>query len=100
MPDAPVPLAALVSGVSLAAVGAAALASDPVTLYDSLVYHIGIIRWLHEHGTVPGIALIHNRLGHVSAWFALGAAFDTGPATNRAAPGCCSSSWKRPESRS
>jgi hypothetical protein len=85
VPDAPVPLAALVSGVSLAAVGAAALASDPVTLYDSLVYHVGIIRWLHEHGTVPGIALIHNRLGHVSAWFALGAAFDSGPATHRAA---------------
>jgi hypothetical protein len=85
MAEAPVPLVALISGVALAAVGAAALASDPVTLYDSLVYHVGIIRWLHEHGTVPGIALIHNRLGHVSAWFALGAAFDAGPATNRAA---------------
>jgi hypothetical protein len=82
--DAPIPVRALVAGIALAALGAAALASDPVTLYDSLVYHVGIIRWLREYGTVPGLALIHNRLGHVSAWFALGAAFDAGPFTDRA----------------
>jgi hypothetical protein len=80
-----IPTLAVVAGVALVAIGAAALASDPVTLYDSLVYHVGIIRWLREHGTVPGLALIHNRLGHVSAWFALGAVFDAGPAANRAA---------------
>jgi len=67
------------------AVGAAALASGTVTLYDSLVYHLGVIRWLRDVGTVPGMALIHNRLGHVSAWFTLAAAFDAGPAANRAA---------------
>lgn len=83
--EAPVPVGALAVGVTLASLGAASLTSDPVTLYDSLVYHVGIIRWLHQHGTVPGIALIHNRLGQVSAWFALGAAFDAGAATHRAA---------------
>src|SRR6185503_1999422 len=85
VPDAPVPMWARALGVAIVAVGAAALASDPVTLYDSLVYHVGIIRWLHEHGVVPGIALIHIRLGHMSAWFTLAAAFDTGPASARTA---------------
>jgi hypothetical protein len=84
-PEAPVPAAAVIMGALLAAIGAAALTSDPVTLYDSLVYHVGIIGWLREHGTVPGLALIHNRLGHVSPWFALGAAFDAGVTTNRGA---------------
>jgi hypothetical protein len=84
-PDAPVPMWARALGVAIIATGAAALASDPVTLYDSLVYHVGIIRWLREHGVVPGIALIHIRLGHMSAWFTLAAAFDAGPASARAA---------------
>lgn len=83
--EVPIPAGALIAGTLLIAIGAAALTSDPVTLYDSLVYHLGIMRWLREHGTVPGLALIHNRLGHVSAWFALGAPFDSGPATHRAA---------------
>lgn len=84
-PDIPVSRWALVLGVTCIAIGAAALASDRVTLYDSLVYHVGIMRWLREHGTVPGVALIHNRLGHVSAWFSLGAPFDAGIVTDRAA---------------
>ena len=71
-------------GVALITLGASALASDPVTLYDSLVYHVGAIRWLHEHGTVVGIALLHNRFGHVSSWFALAAPFDGGVAASRA----------------
>jgi hypothetical protein len=83
--DVALPGWAIVIGVVVVAIGAAALASDPVTLYDSLVYHVGVIRWLREIGTVPGMALIHNRLGHVSAWFTLAAAFDAGPAANRAA---------------
>jgi hypothetical protein len=83
---APDPLSApsIAFGVAVIFVGAAALASDRVTLYDSLVYHLGVIRWLREHGTVPGVALIHNRLGHVSAWFALDAPFDSGIAAGRA----------------
>ena len=72
-------------GVACLLAGAAALASDPVTLYDSLVYHVGVMRWLRQEGIVPGMALVHNRLGHVSAWFTLAAGFDAGPGTNRAA---------------
>jgi hypothetical protein len=75
----PIVLAALVI-----AIGASILTSDRVTLYDSLVYHVGIARWLHEYGTVPGVALIHNRLGHVSSWLALGAPFDGGVLAGRA----------------
>ena len=82
--DAPRPRSAITIGLVALLVGAAALASDPVTLYDSLVYHVGVIRWLREVGTVPGVALIHNRLGHVSAWFTLAAGFDAGPLAGRA----------------
>jgi len=76
---------AVIGGVALILLGSAALASDPVTLYDSLVYHVGIIEWLHQHGTVPGVALIHTRLGHVSAWFTLAAPFNAGPVAHRSA---------------
>ena len=80
-----IPRRAVAVGLTALAVGSAALTSDPVTLYDALVYHVGVIKWLHEVGTVPGVALIHNRLGHVSSWFTLAAAFDAGRAANRAA---------------
>ena len=79
-----VPGPAVALGVAVIFLGAAALASDPVTLYDSLVYHLGLIRWLREHGTVPGVALLHNRLGHVSAWFALAAPFESSVLAGRA----------------
>jgi len=79
-----VPWHAVALGAAVIFTGAALLASDPVTLYDSLVYHLGLIRWLRENGTVPGLALLHNRLGHVSAWFALGAPFDSGVLAGRA----------------
>ena len=85
IPDLPAPRWVIALGSTIIAVGAAALASDPVTLYDSLVYHVGIIRWLREHGVVPGVALIHNRLGHISAWFTLGAVFDGGAVAGRTA---------------
>lgn len=75
----------VMAGVGCVAMGAAAFASDPVTLYDALVYHVGIMRWLREHGTVAGVALVHNRLAHVSAWFTLGAPFDAGAASGRVA---------------
>ena len=82
--DLPWRLKPVVLGALVIAFGTSILTSDRVTLYDSLVYHVGIVRWLHEYGTVPGVALIHNRLGHVSSWLALGAPFDGGPLTGRA----------------
>ena len=83
--EVPTPRWAIAVGIAIIAAGAASLASDPVTLYDSLVYHVGLIRWLREHGVVPGVALVHNRLGHISAWFTLGAVFDGGAVAGRTA---------------
>jgi len=66
------------AGTLLVALGVSAYTSQFITLYDSGLYHIQAIRWLGEYGTVPGIALIHDRLGFTSAWFALTAPFDHG----------------------
>ena len=82
--DVPWTATPVVLGALAIAIGASALTSDRVTLYDSLVYHVGIVRWLHEYGTVPGVALIHNRLGHVTSWLALAAPFDGGLLVGRA----------------
>lgn len=56
----------------------AALFSRRVDYFDSGSYHLGIIEWLTRFGTVPGVALVHSRLGFGSSWFGLGAAFSDG----------------------
>ncbi len=38
---------------------------------DSGSYHIPMISWLVEYGSVPGVALIHDHFGFTSTWFAL-----------------------------
>src|SRR5882724_11523075 len=38
---------------------------------DTQLYHLQIIRWTNEYGTVPGLANIYPRLGLGSAWFNL-----------------------------
>ncbi len=50
--------------------------SQLMVWYDTGLYHIQQIQWLHHFGTVPGLALIHHRFGVSSAWFALLAVFD------------------------
>ncbi|MFP4007675.1 MAG: LIC_10190 family membrane protein [Spirulinaceae cyanobacterium] len=55
---------------------AAALMNMQVRWIDTGLYHYGAIRWLSEYGAVPGVALIHSRLGWASAWFALAAPFN------------------------
>jgi hypothetical protein len=49
-----------------------------VTWYDTGLYHYGMVHWLSEFGTVPGLALIHNRFGFISSWFSLTAPLDHG----------------------
>jgi hypothetical protein len=49
----------------------AALINRPMEWFDSGGYHVGIIRWLAEVGTVPGLALLNYGYGFTSAWFAL-----------------------------
>ncbi len=75
--------ARLITG-GLVLVGAG-LFTRPVTLFDSGAYHLGIIEWLSRFGSVPGVALLHIRLGFGSGWFALGAAFNHGSLHGHAA---------------
>jgi hypothetical protein len=52
-------------------------------LNDSGGYHVPLVRWLAEYGTVRGVALVQNRFGFVSSWLAWSAAFDHGPLAGR-----------------
>ena len=53
---------------------------DP-TCYDTLLYHAQSVRWLKEHGTVPGLANLNSRIGFNNAWFVTAAFADVGPFT-------------------
>jgi hypothetical protein len=55
------------------AVTIAALTSRQVIFIDTGLYHYGVIQWLSQFGTVPGIALLIPNLGFTSSWFALAA---------------------------
>jgi len=50
--------------------------TQPVTWIDAGLYHVGTVKWLVNYGVVPGVALIHDRLGFASSWFALTALFN------------------------
>jgi hypothetical protein len=65
------------------ALGTAAYCSQVLVWYDSGLYHLQYIKWLSEVGLVPGMGLIHWRLGISSSWFALAAPFNQGPLTGR-----------------
>lgn len=52
----------------------AIFSARPITWFDSGVYHLGAIHWLSDYGFVPGLALINNKLGFISSWFAFSAA--------------------------
>lgn len=71
-------------GLLALAAGLAAFNSQPVTNFDTGLYHFGHIRWLAEHGAVRGLGLIHIRFAFTSSWFALSAPFDAGPFETRA----------------
>ena len=68
--------AALISGI-------AAYISQPPPNYDTGLYHLQSVLWLARHGAVPGVALIHDRLGYTSSWFALAAPFHHGQLEQR-----------------
>jgi hypothetical protein len=75
----------LTLGLLALAAGVAAFNSQPVTNFDTGLYHFGHVRWLAEHGAVRGLALVHSRFAFTSSWFALSAPFDAGPFESRAA---------------
>jgi hypothetical protein len=65
-------------GIAAVGLGVAAYCSQVIVWYDSGLYHLQYIKWLSEIGIVPGMALIHWRLGISSSWFALAAPFNQG----------------------
>jgi hypothetical protein len=48
-----------------------ALDSNTSTMRDTGLYHLQIIRWNHEYGTVHGLANLDFRYGFYSNWFSL-----------------------------
>ncbi len=45
------------------------LNAGPTMMDDTESYHIQMIEWANEYGTVPGIANLHSRFGFNSSWF-------------------------------
>ena len=58
------------------------LNAGPLMMDDTESYHIQMIKWLKEYGTVPGLANLHERYGFNSSWFS-GIAFFLPSASNR-----------------
>ena len=56
---------------SVLSIAIATFMTQEITWVDTKLYHLGVIRWLSDYGIVPGIALIHDRFGWISSWFAL-----------------------------
>lgn len=66
------------------AAAATYVSSGPVRLYDTALYHQSAIDWMSTEGLVPGLALVHFRLGFTSSWLALTSLFSAGPLHLRA----------------
>ncbi len=45
------------------------LNAGPVRMDDTDSYHIQMVKWIQEYGSVPGIANLHLRFGFNSSWF-------------------------------
>ncbi len=45
------------------------LATGKPTMEDSDLYHVQTIKWIHDYGTVPGLANLYLRYGLYSNWF-------------------------------
>ncbi len=45
------------------------LNAGPVLMDDTDSYHIQMVKWIQEYGSVPGIANLHLRFGFNSSWF-------------------------------
>jgi hypothetical protein len=67
------------AGVFAVGVPTAFVAASAVTHYDTGLYQLQMTKWLAHAGSAPGLALVHDRFGFTSSWFALHAPFDAGP---------------------
>lgn len=75
----------LMLGLLALSLGVAAFASQPITYFDTGLYHFQNIKWLSEYGAVKGVGIVHDRFAFTPAWFALAAPFAAGPFAARAA---------------
>lgn len=62
----------------LCAFGVAVFTTQPVTAYDTGLYHFQVIQWLSQFGTVPGLALLFYTFGYPSSWLAFAAPLNFG----------------------
>jgi hypothetical protein len=60
-------------GLGIVAIAVALFTTQQVTWIDTGLYHYGLIRWLRQFGTVPGMVLLNGQFGFVSTWFAVAA---------------------------
>lgn len=49
--------------------------AGPTLMDDTDSYHIQMIKWIQEYGSVPGIVNLHERFGFNSSWFSSVALF-------------------------
>ena len=59
------------AALAIASLGVSVITSRDVVHGDTAAYQLQEIIWLKEHGLVPGLALLHHRLGYNSIWLAL-----------------------------
>jgi len=51
------------------------IGAGPVMMDDTESYHIQLIKWIQEYGSVPGLVNLHERYGFNSSWFSSVALF-------------------------
>lgn len=57
--------------------------SGSIMMDDSESYHVQMVKWINEYGTVPGIVNLHERFGFNSSWFSsIAFFFSTGKLIN------------------
>jgi hypothetical protein len=65
----------LVASFVASAIVVALAAARPCKVEDTENYHAQVLRWTEAARLVPGLALVHGRLGFNSLWFPLEALF-------------------------
>lgn len=68
----------VIFGLGILGISAGLNSTRMVEAYDTALYHYQFVNWLSKFGTVRGFALLQERFGTSSSWFALAAPFDFG----------------------
>lgn len=73
------PPAALLTVLLLAGLWMANISMEPMTNWDSGLYHVQAVKWVKSFAVVPGLANLHGPLAFNSASFLYFALLDAGP---------------------